>query len=143
MKQQLNYSWYFIEGYNETYLKKIPTLAEEIDIPHSVKILPYNHFTELDYQGVFTYFKKFDCENFNGDFVSILRFNGFMVNAKIYLNDVYLGEFVSGYIPVEIDVSKVIKKRGNYLIVVLSTIENKDVPPFGNVVDYMTFWRNL
>lgn len=139
MKQQLNYSWYFIEGYNETYLKKIPTLAEEIDIPHSVKMLPYNHFTELDYQGVFTYFKKFDCENFNEDFISILRFNGFMVNAKIYLNDVYLGEFVSGYIPVEIDVSKVIKKRGNYLIVVLSTIENKDVPPFGNVVDYMTF----
>ena len=139
MKQQLNYSWYFIEGFNESYLKDIPETAKEIDIPHTVKLLPYNYFSELDYQGEFTYFKRFDVKEFNRNHTWILRFNAFMVDAKIYLNDNCLGEFVSGYIPVEIDISKYIKEKNNFLVVILSTKENHLVPPFGNVVDYMTF----
>ena len=138
-KQPLNFDWKFISGFNSSYLNIIPSNAENIDIPHTVKIMPLNYFDESEYQGLYTYFKVFDVTNFNKDKVFILRFNGYMVKAKIYLNSHYFGEFASLYNPVEIDVTSYLKERNNNLIVILSTIEDPNLPPFGYIVDYLTF----
>ena len=62
-----------------------------------------------------------------------------MVKAQIFLNDNLLGEFVSAYNPIEIDVSKYVKQKDNKLIVVLDGKEDDNVPPFGYAVDYLTF----
>ena len=42
MKQHLNFSWKFIDNYDESYLKKFPSEAEIVDIPHNIKDLPYD-----------------------------------------------------------------------------------------------------
>ena len=59
-KQPLNFDWKFISGFNSSYLNIIPSNAENIDIPHTVKIMPLNYFDESEYQGLYTYFKVFD-----------------------------------------------------------------------------------
>ena len=139
MKQSLNFGWSFVDHFKEEYLKSLPNEKIEVDIPHNPVNVPYNYFNELDYQKVFTYEKVFDVEDDIENRVFILRFSGYMLLAKIYLNDEYLGEHASGYVPVELDVTKYLKKKGNRLVVILDSHENENYPPFGYAVDYLTF----
>ena len=135
MKQNLNFAWKYVDNYKLEYLSSFPIDCEEIDIPHNVKDLPYNYFDEKCYQRVVTYLKEFDMEEDVEEKITILRFEAFMVKAQIYLNDKLLGEFVSAYNPIEIDVSDAIKQKDNKLIVVLDGKEDDNVPPFGYAVD--------
>lgn len=140
MKQSLNYSWSFIKGFKEEYLTKLDkNIAEEVNIPHNAVEMPYNYFSEEDYQGLFTYEKVFDVENYSSKRVYLLHFEGFMFLADIYLNGEYLGKHYSGYLPVSIDISKLVKEKGNRLVVFLDSKENVDYPPFGFALDYLTF----
>ena len=137
MNTYMNSDWLFVEGFKDGYISKPPKGAEEIDIPHPARYLPYHCFTSDAYQGIFTYFKRFDAPNSLP--VQILVFEGAMLQFDCYLNGIHLGHFISGYLPVKIDISKAIKKKGNQLVVKLDSHEDPAIPPFGNVVDYMTF----
>ena len=140
MKQQLNFEWSFIEGFDKSYLDKLDsTKTQVVNIPHNPVEIPYNYFSEKIYQKVFTYEKNFDVENYETNKVYTLHFEGFMFQADIYLNGNLLGKFYSGYLPVDIDVSKQIKEKNNRLVLVLDSVENKDYPPFGFAIDYLTF----
>ena len=138
-KQPLNFNWKFICGFDESYLQTIPADANNIDLPHTVKLMPLNYFDEKEYQGIYSYFKMFDINDFSLENNYIIHFDSFMVEAKIYINDYYLGNYPSLYIPVDIDITKYVKEKDNKLIVVLSTIENSSYPPFSKIVDYLTF----
>ena len=139
MKQSLNFAWSFVDHFKDDYLKQLPKNIEVVDIPHSFNLVPYNYFDEKDYQKIATYEKIFDVEESLDNKVFILHFAGFMLLAKIYLNDKLLGTFVSGYVPVEIDVTEHLKQKGNRLVVILDSRENEKYPPFGYAVDYLTF----
>ena len=137
MKQNLNFQWSFLEGYSPLYLKEFPIGAIKVDLPHTVKEVPLNYFSEASYQGLYCYEKFFDMEN---DLpVNFLVFEGAMLKIHVYLNGEDLGEHVSGFMPVKLDISKCLKKKKNRLLVVLDSREDPNVPPFGKVVDYLTF----
>ena len=138
MRQSLNFNWRFAPYFKNEFVKEFKE-GEIVNIPHSAVEVPYNYFSEEDYQIVSTYEKKFDVDGFDKNKKYLLRFDGFMVKAKIYFNDKNLGEFVSTYLPVEIDVTDLIKEKNNRLLVVLDGKEDKDTPPFGFAVDYLTF----
>ena len=139
MKQALNFDWQFVPDYKDEYLNTLPNSSETINIPHCAKEVPYNYFDEKDYQIVSTYQKIFDVdEDIKGKVVK-LRFDGFMLKAKIYLNGEFLGQHISGYVPVVLDVTGAIKQKGNKLLVVLDSREDNLIPPFGYAVDYLTF----
>ena len=139
MKQALNFAWEFIQDYKDEYLNKFPNSSQTINIPHCAREVPYNYFDENDYQIISTYQKYFDVdENIENKIVKLI-FDGFMLKARIYLNGHDLGEHISGYVKVELDVTKYIKQKDNKLIVVLDSREDKLIPPFGYAVDYLTF----
>ena len=99
MKQSLNFNWSFVDHFEESFLKALPKDKITVDIPHNAVDVPYNYFSESDYQKVFTYEKVFDVED---DLVSrafILHFAGYMVKGHIYLNDHDLGVHGSTYLP--------------------------------------------
>ena len=139
MRQQLNFSWKFVNDFKEEYLANLPSSAKEVNIPHNPVDVPYNYFHEDIYQKIFTYEKVFDVEGELENKSAFITFDGFMSKAKIYLNDKYLGEYVSLYLPVRVDVSEAIKQKNNRLVVVLDSHEDKNYPPFGYAVDYLTF----
>ena len=139
MKQAINFDWKFVGDYKEDYLNNLPNSSVQINIPHCAKEVPYNYFNEKDYQIISTYEKCFDVEENIADKVIKLVFDGFMLKAKIYLNNQYLGEYISGYVKAEIDVTEFIKQKGNRLVVVLDSREDPLIPPFGYAVDYLTF----
>ena len=139
MRQAINFSWHFIPSFKEEYLKGLPKECETVDIPHSVHNVPYNYFNEKDYQFISTYEKYFDVNEDIKDKVVKLIFDGYMLKAKIYLNDHYLGEHISGWVKVNLDITPFVKQKGNRLLVVLDSSEDKLIPPFGYAVDYLTF----
>ena len=137
MRNYINTDWKFIEGYETFYIKKAPKDAIDIELPHPARMMPYHDFKAEDYQGIFSYFKIFDAPNNLP--VQLLVFEGAMLQFDAYLNGEHLGHFISGYLPVTIDISAFIKKKNNYLYIKLDSREDPTIPPFGNVVDYMTF----
>ena len=138
MRQSLNFNWKFAPNFSNEYLKEFKG-EQIVNIPHSVKEVPYNYFSEYEYQIVSTYEKEFDVEHFNKNRRYFIRFDGFMVKAQIYFNGQPLGEHVSAYLPVELEVTDLIKEKNNRLLVILDGKEDEDVPPFGFAVDYLTF----
>ena len=64
MRVSLNYNWRFVPDFKNEFLKEIKG-GEIVNIPHTVKEVPYNYFSELDYQIVSTYEKKFDVDNYD------------------------------------------------------------------------------
>ena len=40
MRQPLNFGWSFVDDYKEEYLEELPSNKQEVDIPHSVILLP-------------------------------------------------------------------------------------------------------
>ena len=139
MKHAINFGWQFMDDYKEEYLNKLTNSSQTIDIPHCAKEIPYNYFNEQDYQFISTYQKLFDIEENISDKKIILVFDGFMLKARIYLNGKDLGEHISGWVQVKLDVTDIVKQKGNRLVVVLDSREDKLIPPFGYAVDYLTF----
>ncbi|MCR5079451.1 MAG: hypothetical protein K6B65_06025 [Bacilli bacterium] len=136
--QHLNYSWRFLPGYEPSYLKATPSSAISVDLPHSAVKLPFHEFDERKLEGIFTYILEFNDEEPLLP-VKILHFDGVMLKAHVYFNNVDLGEKISGFFPIEFDVSTLIKPKGNRLVVVVDSKEDPLIPPFGNIVDYLLY----
>lgn len=137
MNISLNHGWSFAKGRLDIAKESLLKRGEEIEIPHCVTSSPTQYLSEKDYQGEYTYQLRFDCKDDSPS--KVLRFHGVMLQFDCYLNGVPLGHFISGYLPVDIDVSRFIQPKNNILTVYVDGREDPDIPPFGKVVDYLTF----
>ncbi|MFA6829907.1 MAG: glycoside hydrolase family 2 TIM barrel-domain containing protein [Bacilli bacterium] len=138
MIEQINYSWKFISGFDKNFLFAMSKDAKEIDIPHCVKETNFNYFSEKDYQGIFTYQKAFKYRK-NDNSVTFINFEGVMLQFHLFLNGIDLGNHISGFLPIRIEVTNYLKNGNNLLTVVVDTKEDKNIPPFGKACDYLTF----
>lgn len=139
MEQHLNYNWHFIRGFSASYSLEIPTEAKEISIPHNMVDFPFNHFSDVHHQIVGTYFKSFAIDNYNPDNSYILQFDGVMVSATVFINGKNIGVFAHGYLPFDVDISDFVSEKNNLLVVKVDGREKSEIPPWGNVVDYLSF----
>ncbi|NCA97047.1 MAG: glycoside hydrolase family 2 protein [Bacteroidia bacterium] len=139
MKQPLNHAWRYMPCYKQSFLSAFPTEAAQVDIPHANIELPRDYFDEDTYQFISSYEKIFDIEQDIKNKTVLLTFHGLMLRAKVYLNAAFLGDYVSGYLPFTIDVSGIAKRKDNRLVVIVDSKEDASVPPFGGVMDYLSF----
>jgi beta-galactosidase len=139
MENNINFGWRFVEGFLPTYLKELPKNSSIVDIPHAPVEVPVSYFDEKIYQKIFTYEKLFDIPTYEPNQVINLTFEGVMLKFHLYCNGTDFGEFISGWVPVTIDISKVAKPTSNRLVVVVDGREDPSIPPFGKAVDYLTF----
>ncbi|MEQ8672503.1 MAG: glycoside hydrolase family 2 TIM barrel-domain containing protein [Aggregatilineales bacterium] len=111
-----------------------------VTLPHTNKIFPHHNFDDAEYQFISTYRKRFTLPApLNGRRL-FLDFEGAMLAATVTINDHTLDEHKGGYTPFSYDITDYIKEDGeNLLTVHLDSRERHDIPPFGYVVDYMTF----
>jgi beta-galactosidase len=112
---------------------------ESITLPHTNKIFPHHNFDNLDYQFVSTYRKRFDCPLYNESQQVHLEFDGVMLACTIYLNGTMIGEHLGGYMSFFVDITNELVEGENNLIVYVDSRERKDIPPYGHLVDFLTF----
>lgn len=125
---------------NKNWLFKDSEQAEfkRVMIPHTNKEVPYNYFDEKIYQ--FTSYYKKELFINDSDKRIFLNFEGVMTAFKLFVNDKLVGEYRGGYIPHFIEITNfTIRNKKNTLLLEVDSSEREDIPPFGYVIDYLTF----
>jgi beta-galactosidase len=133
-----NDDWLFIAQDADN---SVPDIGfERVTLPHTNKILPHHNFDNADYQFISTYRKRFTLpEARNGRRVYV-DFDGAMIACEVFLNGHKLGDNEGGYTPFSFDLTDYLNESGeNLLTVRLDSTERTDIPPFGKLVDYLTF----
>ena len=57
----LNYDWDYKPNYKESYITAFPA-SKKVNLPHTNIELPYNNFSEKDYQFISSYQKVFEIK---------------------------------------------------------------------------------
>ena len=110
-----------------------------VNLPHSNVILPHHNFDNQEYQFVSTYRKHFTLpEPLDGRRLYV-DFDGAMIASTVIINGHTLGDHDGGYTPFSFDLTDYLKDGENVLQVRLDSTERTDIPPYGYIVDYLTF----
>lgn len=139
----LNFGWKYSESFSPAMTAPDfdDSAFESVDIPHANKMLPYNYFDEGTYQFVSCYRKSFElpAEAFEAGKRIFLNFEGAANYSRVYLNGDFIGEHKGGYTPFGFEISGKALRGKNTIAVELDSSERKEIPPFGNVVDYLAY----
>jgi beta-galactosidase len=112
-----------------------------VSIPHTNRELPFHNFSEKEFAFVSWYRRWFRLpQRVQGRRV-LVDFDGVMLAATVFVNGKKVGpEHRGGYTPFSYDITEFLNEKGlNLLAVRVDSRERNDIPPFGRVVDYMTF----
>ncbi len=137
-----NDNWRFTESFSDEMLLEgfKDDALESVRLPHTVKLTPFNYFDESIYQMVSGYRKSFFApEEWNGKSVRI-TFEGAAHEASFYLNGEKLYTHHCGYTAFTVDLSEKLKfGETNVIVLSVDSRESLNQPPFGFVIDYMTY----
>ena len=128
----LNDNWVF-------YHEDSPENKETVRLPHANVTTPFNYFDDADYQFVSVYENTFTKTKEQEDKLLFLTFEGAAHRAEVYVNGTLVTTHQNGYTAFSCEVSKYSKLGKNDIKVVLDSRESLNVPPFGHVIDYMTY----
>ena len=114
--------------------------GEIVRLPHTVREIPQHYADHNAYQMVCGYRKKLALGAELKGKRLFLQFDGAAHIATVYLNGKELACLRSGYTAFRVDITEAAVLGGeNCLAVKLDTTENGEVPPFGFVIDYLTY----
>lgn len=136
--ESFNGDWIFAEGFEES---RIPSLqqGERVRLPHNAVDLPYNYLDETSYQKPFTYQKILRWEDgFEGREVSLV-FDAAMADSVVWLNGEKVCAHRDGYTPFEARLTPHLRRGDNLITVKIDGSENPEIPPFGGMIDYLTY----
>ncbi len=110
-------------------------------LPHSVAVTPANYFTASSYQMLSGYRREFKTQKSWKDKRVFVTFLAAAHEAEVWINGKRLGVHSCGYTAFKFELTDFLAPAGktNVLAVKLDSRENLDVPPFGFVIDYMTY----
>jgi len=138
----LNFDWAYCDDFRDSYIKNDCNLENFtlINIPHCNVELPYNNFDEKKYQIESCYKKTLHVPKDKEGKRVFLNFGGVMTYAKVYVNESYVMEHKGGYTPFRADLTEYINYgKDNYITVYVDSRERDEIPPFGFVIDYLTY----
>ncbi|NLC66553.1 MAG: glycoside hydrolase family 2 protein [Clostridium sp.] len=141
-KKDINFNWKYSPVFRKEYITNDFTEGsfEIVQIPHTNIELPFNNFDEKIYQFESCYKKDIWIDKLNDNERVYIRFNAVMTYAKIYLNGNFVGDHKGGYTPFRLDLTDhAIADSNNSLTVYVDSREREDIPPFGFVVDFLTY----
>ena len=112
----------------------------QVRLPHTVKETPFNYFDESVYSMVSSYRKTIiPPKMWKGKSVR-LTFEGVAHEGTLYINGEEILTHRCGYTAFTVDISdKLIYGEQNLISLRVDSRENLNQPPFGYVIDYMTY----
>ena len=136
----LDRKWRFNEKFSEEMINEPMEECTLINLPHTVKVTPLSYFDESIYQMVSGYQKSiFAPTQWENQLVSLV-FEGVGHACDVYVNGKHLKHHNCGYTAFTVDITKVLKLGEENLITVkVDSRETLNQPPFGYVIDYMTY----
>ena len=134
-----NDGWEFTETFDEAFLRGEGRF-DSVRLPHTCRELPLHYADERDYQMVCGYRRTFDVPEAWRSKRLFLTFEGAAHQATVYVNGAEAARHHCGYTAFTVELTGLVAYGGeNRVAVRLDTRESLDQPPFGYVIDYMTF----
>lgn len=141
-RRYLNDNWKFLEHFTEEMLawEYNEQDMEDVRLPHTVKETPLHYFDEQCYQMVSGYRRTVDVPGEWKGRRLLLTIDGAAHESEVYWNGKKIGEHHCGYTAYTIDVTEeAIYGDKNVLVIKVDSREDRNIPPFGFVIDYMTY----
>ena len=138
----LNDDWLFTEQFEDSLAAPgyPENTLQPVRLPHTCKETPFHYFDESIYQMVSGYRRHLQIPaDWQGKHI-LLTFEGAAHDSTVFCNGKKVGEHHCGYTAFTVDLTdNVLYGQDNLLCVRLDSRENLNVPPFGYVIDYMTY----
>ena len=136
---RINDCWEFVPAWSEAFLKG-EGQGQAVRLPHNVKEMPLHYADPADYQMICGYRRKLFFDPAEKDRRHFIRFDAAAHIAEVWFNNTRLGEHRNGYTAFTFELTDLVDyENDNMIAVKLDTTENSSVPPFGFVIDYLTY----
>ena len=114
--------------------------GEAVRLPHTVAQMPLHYADHERYQGICGYRRKLELGPELAGKHIFVQFDGAAHIATVFLNGRELTTHRCGYTGFRVEITDAAALGGeNLLCVRLDTTENPAIPPFGHVIDYLTY----
>ncbi|MBQ2062775.1 MAG: glycoside hydrolase family 2 protein [Oscillospiraceae bacterium] len=137
----LNNGWEFAEAFTEAALTD-PNAGDFVPVrlPHTCRETPYDYFDESVYQMDCLYRRTLTVPADWAGKCILLTFGAAGHCARVYLDGRLLAEHRCGYTAFTVDLTGHARPGQTHLLAVrVDSRETLDQPPFGFVIDYMTY----
>ena len=132
-------NWEFTRNWSEAFCLG-EGRAETVRLPHTVQEMPLHYGDHTAYQMVCGYRRRLELGKELAGKRLFLQFDGAAHIATVYVNGQELDTHCCGYTAFRVEITHAVKLDGQDLLAVrLDTRENPAIPPFGFVVDYLTY----
>ncbi|MBD5080576.1 MAG: glycoside hydrolase family 2 protein [Ruminococcaceae bacterium] len=139
MKYSINDGWEFTSEWSDEFSKGQGS-AQSVRLPHTCKELPLHCIAPEDYQMLCGYRKTLNIPEELKDKRLFLQLDGAAHIATVYVNGTEAATHRCGYTAFRVELTELVNYgQPNLLAVKLDTSENPTIPPFGFVVDYLTY----
>ncbi len=141
-RRYLNDDWKFSPLWQPAMAKANwpETDMEDVRLPHTCREVPLHYFDEGAYQMVSGYRRHvYGEKEWEGKAV-YLTLEGAAHESQIYVNGTWAGAHSCGYTACTLEIGRFLHYgKDNVISICLDSRESLNVPPFGHVIDYMTF----
>ena len=142
MREQIHFNkgWEFIKHFDTAFLSGVRAADEIVCLPHSCVEMPYHYFDESIYQMVCGYRKTLTVpKEWDGKRI-ILQIGAAAHYAEVYCNGERVATHGCGYTAFSADLTEALRYgEDNRIVISVDSRETLDIPPFGHVIDYMTY----
>lgn len=141
MKHSFCDGWEFIRHWTEAFGKGLPVPKQQaVRLPHTCREVPLHYASPADYEMVCGYRKQFRVPPVQAAPRLFVRFDGAAHQAVVRINGKLAGQHRGGYTGFAVEITDLVNREGeNLLTVQLDTREDPAIPPFGFVIDYLTY----
>lgn len=138
----LNEEWLFTEVFTDGLCQADAAVEQltKVRLPHTCKEIPFNYFDENDYQMVSGYRRILEAPLEWDGKVVLFTCEGAAHETTLYVNGQVVTKHSCGYTGFTVDIAPYLMfGQENVLVLRVDSRESLNVPPFGFVIDYMTF----
>ena len=136
---RINNDWEFVFQWDEAFARGAGK-AEAVRLPHTVREMPLHYAGPGDYETVCAYRRVLKLPADAKGKRVFLQFDGAAHIATVYVNGRKLATHRCGYTAFRVEITDAVTCGGDNLVAVkLDCTENPAVPPFGFVIDYLTY----
>ncbi len=138
----INNDWQFTRTYTDGLhdLKADTSALEAVRLPHTTVETPFHYFDESEYQFNSAYRRLIRPEESWRNKRVLLTVEAAAHESEVYINGRSVYVHHCGYTAYTVDLAPYLNWDGdNVLVIRVDSSEKLDQPPFGHVIDYMTY----
>ena len=136
---RINNDWEYIDQWNDSFIVE-GTADKVVRLPHTVQEIPLHYANSDSYQKVVGYRKRLSFDPSLKGRRHFILFDGSAHESTVYFNGEELYIHACGYTAFTVEITDQIRfDEENYLTVKVDSRESLNTPPFGFVIDYLTY----